>query len=150
MKINCEIIACSDVAHLQQIYTGFNILHRRGFLNLRQTIPPEFLNKDVLAQGWTDYKFYNTQVVINDTIKVCYDLHDWEWIDEDILRETDFYFKRGYNAEYLANVAERGKVFPLGLNYPVASSGMDLFKFDRAKFYPPTDKLKTIAKGFAN
>lgn len=147
MKIDCEIVAVSDAEHLQQIYTGFNLLHRRGFLNLRQTIPPELLKNKNAPDRWVNYKFFNVKVVINGKTTVCYDTHDWNWIDEDVLRETDFYFKRSYDARYLSQLKEKDKVFPLGFNYEVTSPGKDLFRLERAAFYETKDKIKTIAKG---
>ncbi len=147
MKLDCELVSVSDAEHLQQIYTGFNLLYRQGFLNLRQTIPPEFLQNKTAPDRWVNYKFFNVKVIINGKTTVCYDTHDWNWIDEDVLRETDFYFKRSYDARYLSELKEKDKVFPLGFNYEVTSPGKDLFRLERAAFYETKDKIKTIAKG---
>lgn len=147
MKLSCELIACSDVEHLQQVYTGFSMLHRKGFLELKQTIPKEFLQNKNEANRWVNYKFFNTKVIINEKVKICYDTHDWNWIDEEILREVDFYFKRSYDENYLAQLEEKDKVFSLGLNYRVSSSERDNFKLERAAFYDGKEKIKTIIKG---
>lgn len=147
MNFNCELVAYSDVEHLQQIYTGFSLLDRQGFLKLKQTIPPEFLQNKNTFNRWTDYKFFNAKVVINGEITVFYDTHDWNWIDEEILREADFYFKRSYDADYVSQLQEKSKVFPLGLNYQVASSEKDSFKLARAAFHGGRDKIKAIVKG---
>jgi len=147
MKIDCEIVAVSDAPHLQQIYTGFNLLHRQGFLKLKQTLPCEFLENKNAPDRWENYRFVNAKVVVNGEITVCYDTHDWNWIDEEVLRETDFYFKRSYDAGYLSGLKEKEKVFPLGLNYSVSSPGTDLFKLERAAFYNGKDRIKTIVKG---
>jgi hypothetical protein len=146
MKINCELIVSSDVGHLRQIYTGFSLLHRRNFLKLKQTIPTEFLRKKNDPKRWTDYKFFNTTAIINDKIRVCYDLHDWNWIDEEILREADFYFKRSYDENFVSQLKEREKVFPLGLNYQVSSGETDTFQLQRAAFYGGAEKLKAVVK----
>lgn len=146
MKFSCELITCSDVEHLQQIYTGFSILHRKGFLELKQTIPTEFLQNKNDANRWVDYKFFNATVIINEKVKICYDTHDWNWIDEEILREVDFYFKRSYDEDYLSQFKEKNKVFPLGLNYQVSNSDIDFFKLQRATFYNRQDKIKNVAK----
>jgi hypothetical protein len=90
MKLVCELIAVSDVEHLQQIYTGFNLLRKQGFLTLKQTIPGEFLQNKNAPNRWTDYKFFNTKVIVDGKTIVFYDTHDWNWIDEEILREADF------------------------------------------------------------
>ncbi len=69
MKINCELIANSDVEHLQQIYTGFSILHGGGFLKLKQTIPNMFLQNKNDLNRWVDYKFFNAIVIVNENIR---------------------------------------------------------------------------------
>lgn len=146
MKLACELFANSDVGHLQQIYAGYGLLHQSGFLDLTQTIPAEFLRDKNDPDRWTDYKFFNTKVVLNNQITVRYDLHDWNWIDEDILRKSDFYFKRSFDAGYISQIGEKAKVFPLGLNYQVTSSGRDFFKLQRSRFYSGKARLKAIIK----
>jgi len=146
MKLNCAMIAASDVEHLQQIYTGFAKLHREGKISLRQTIPSE-AKKARGTDRWVNYKFFNTTVIINGTTRVCYDTHDWNWIDEGILAECDFYFKRSYDPQFISTLANGRKVFPLGLNYQVASSEFDIFKLKRAAFYSGKDRIKATLKG---
>ena len=58
MDLKCELIVESDVEHLQQIYAGFSILHRKGFLELKQTISEEFLLKNSKSNNWDDYNFF--------------------------------------------------------------------------------------------
>ncbi len=147
MKPICELLAISDVEHLQQIYTGFSLLHKQGFLNLKQTIPREFLQNKNASNRWTDYKFFNTKVVVNGKTNVCFDTHDWNWIDEEILREVDFYFKRSYDAQYISKLEEKDKVFPLGLNYQVSNPEKDSFKLARSAFYGGKSKIKAAIKG---
>lgn len=146
MAIKCELIVNSDVEHLRQIYTGFSLLHRQGFLELKQTIPNEFLQNKNDSRRWVDYKFYNTKAILNEKITVCYDTHDWNWIDEEILREADFYFKRSYDESFISQLKEKEKVFPLGLNYQVSSSERDVFQLQRTAFYAGKDKLKALIK----
>ncbi len=147
MKIDCEIIANSDVEHLQQIYTGFSRLHREGHLNLRQTIAHfDRLDRNT-PNRWSDYRYFNTTVVIDGEITVTYDMHDWNWIDEEILNRSDFYFKRSYDADYIASLDGSEKVFPLGLNFAVTSAERDPFKLKRATFYEGSAWLKAVLKG---
>lgn len=146
MKLDCEIEVRSDVEHVKQIYAGFSLLHRSGFLSLKQVIPKEALQNREDPDRWTDYKFFNVKAVINGSIKVLYDLHDWNWIDEDILGQVDFYFKRGFDREYISGLKDAAKVFPLGLNYPVSTDTADLFKLRRSVLYPGKDRVKAIAK----
>ena len=146
MNLNCEIIVNSDVEHLRQIYTGYNLLHQKGFLTLKQTIPGEFLQNKDAANRWVDYRFFNTKVVLNQKIRLCYDTHDWNWIDEEILHETDFYFKRSYDPKYVSSLAEKDKIFRLGLNYSVSSSTRDFFRLRRTRFFSGKEKLRSIVK----
>ncbi len=140
------MIAGSDVEHLQQIYTGFARLHREDKIALRQTIPSE-AKKARGADRWVNYKFFNTTVIINGTTRVCYDTHDWNWIDEEILAGCDLYFKRSYDPQFISTLKDGGKVFPLGLNYQVASAEFDIFKLKRAAFYSGKDWIKATLKG---
>ena len=146
MKPKCKIVAISDVEHLQQIYTGFSMLHYEGRIDLSQEIPAEFTRNKTDETRWSDYKFYNTTVILNDRIKICYDLHDRNWIDEKILADVDFYFKRSFDPAHIATLGDKDKVFPLGLNYHVTSPRRDLFKLQRSAFYGGKDKLKTILR----
>ena len=109
MNLECEIIVNSDVEHLQQIYAGYSLLDQKGFLNLKQSIPTEFLQNKTVPNRWVDYNFFNTKVIINGNITICYDLHDWNRIDEEILRESDFYFKRSYDEKYVAQLSQKIK-----------------------------------------
>ena len=136
----------SDAEHLQQIYTGFKLLDDKNIVNLKQIIPKEFLLNKQDSTRWDDYEFFNITVIINHKIRVCYDTHDWNWIDESVLRGVDFYFKRSYDENYLAQLNEKHKVFPLGLNYQVSSDKVDLFRLKRAAFYAGKDKIKLILK----
>ena len=132
MKLMCEMIVASDIEHLQQIYTGFSMLHQKGFLRLKQTIPAKFLQNKTAASRWTDYKYFNTRVILNNEITITYHTHDWNWIDESILSDSDFYFKRSFDPKYISQLKERQKVFPLGLNYQVFSSSRDRFSLQRS------------------
>lgn len=147
MAIKCELIVNSDVEHLRQIYAGFSFLHRQGFLELKQTIANESLQNKRDANRWVNYKFFNAKAILNGKTSVCYDTHDWNWIDEEILRGVDFYFKRSYDENFVSQLKEREKVFPLGLNYQVSSGERDVFQLERAAFYGGKDKIKALVKG---
>lgn len=147
MKLKCELIVNSDVEHLRQIYAGFSALHRQGFLRLKQTIPHEFLQNKSDADRWLNYKFFNAKVILNEKITVIYDAHDWNWIDEEILSEADFYFKRSYDEKFVSQLKDGKKVFPLGLNYQVTNNERDEFQMQRSAFYSGKDRIKAFIKG---
>ena len=146
MNLDCELIINSDVEHLRQIYTGFSLLHKQGWLRLKQTIPREFLRGRTKADRWTNYRFFNAKVILNNKTVVIYDTHDWNWIDEKILSGADFYFKRSYDEKFVSQLKDGAKVFPLGLNYQVVSSEHDIFQLKRAAFYLGTSRDKAIIK----
>jgi hypothetical protein len=146
MNLGCEIVVNSEVEHLRQIYAGYALLHQQKVLNLKQIIPREALRSKTKPNRWTDYRFFNAKVIFNKKTVILYDLHDRNLIDEGILREADFYFKRSYDADYVSQLAEREKVFPLGLNYPVSVSQIDLFRLQRAALYRGKEKFKAIMK----
>jgi hypothetical protein len=143
----CELIASSDVGHLQQIYTGFARLHRAGRVKLHQTVPDEARIDRRNPNRWTAYQFYNTKVIVNGEKTVVYDTHDWNWIDEKILAGCDHYFKRSYDPQYVSALSEAGKVSPLGLNYQVASDKFDVFTIRRSALYSGRERLKAVLKG---
>lgn len=144
-RLACELIACGDGDHVQQIYTGFALLHRRGVLTLRQTIPGDCLLNKTDPGRWVDYRFSNVTVTVNGR-SVCYDMHDRNWIDQEKLASVDFYFKRSFDPPYVTRLPEGRKVFPLGLNYPVTSAGYDPFRLQRSAFYAGPGRLKTAIK----
>ena len=144
-RLECELIAYGDGEHVQQIYTGFNLLHRQGVISVKQTIPPDCLLNKTDPARWVDYRFSNVRAVV-DGATVCYDLHDWNWIDERLLSEVDFYFKRSFDPQHVATLRERRKVFPLGLNYPVRSAVADPLRFRRSAFYAGGARVKAILK----
>lgn len=148
MTFKCELIVNSDVEHLRQIYTGFSLLHRMGFLKLTQTIPNEFLQNKANPNRWVNYKFYNTKAILDEKIVVYYDTHDWNWIDEKLLSEADFYFKRSYDKNFIQQLKDGAKVFPLGLNYQVSDFERNFFQLQRTAFYRGKDKVKAILKAF--
>lgn len=146
-NVDCEIEVYSDVDHLKQVYAGFSLLDRFGMLKLRQVIPKLASRNLSDPDKLTDYKYFNTKVILNGAISIVYDMHDRNWIDQKILAGVDFYFKRSFDSEYLSGLSEGNKVFPLGLNYPVSTDHVDIFKIRRSSLYSGKARIKAIAKG---
>lgn len=137
---------------IQQIFTGFSLLSRCGYITLRQKFLPDEGKIVARSKHWADYHFYNLIVTINGKFRVCYDTHDWNWIDRDVLSAVDFYFKRSYDEKYLESEflqSDRLKLFPMGLNYHVESTGFDRFKIQRSRLFAGKERLKMILKGIA-
>ena len=130
-RIKCTLIVHSNSPHLQLIYTGFFMLYKSGLIDINQKIL-----KDVVIRprvnGYRNEKLSHLCVILNNHIKIHYDLLDGWPVDQHYLNEADFYFKRSYSPSYLENIKEqRAKIFPLGLNYTVYPNYFDRFQLQR-------------------
>lgn len=108
-RIKCNLILHSKVKHLNQIYSGFVDLSKKGII-------------EILKEENYDTQKQILEVVINDNIKVIFDTMD----EQDFYATTvmkisniDYYFKRSFKS-YEANKYSF-KAYPLGLNYDVYS-----------------------------
>jgi hypothetical protein len=132
-KIKCTLIAHSISRHLQHIYTGFNLLHKRGIIDVSQEIVKENMLDDTKEQHLRDHKHAQLKVILNDTINIFYDTHDSGEIDEQQLATTDYYFKRSYSTAFLQPLGQqKEKVYPMGLYYPILPNGFDKLGVQRA------------------
>jgi hypothetical protein len=129
--LTCHLFVQSNLAHLQQVYTGFHRLHRRGVIRLSQTLIAPTTNDPARPPHLRDAWRAHLQVVVNDRLKLFYDVHDSFEIDELALARSDAYFKRSYAPHFARTPAYRGKVFPLGLNYHVFDDAADPFDLQR-------------------
>ena len=131
---NCEIEFCPS-PHLTQIYDGFARLNKKGFITLKSKRIKLEHSKPVI------------KVIVNNKYTLIYDTLDGlNWTDgslEENLNyftsnlECDFYFKRSFKPE-LQDHLRKGKLYPLGLNYP----------FDYEGTYPLTlpERVKAFVK----
>jgi len=124
MTYSCQLISSSNAAHLQQLYTGFAALNRSNYLNLRWTPPA--------ACGEPDPGQHALIAVLNDGLRVAYDVIDAHEIDRDLLARVDLYFKRSCAFHYPELAPrEAAKIRPLGLNYEVYPDDIDLSGINR-------------------
>jgi hypothetical protein len=113
---------------LQQLYTGFHLLQRTGFLRLSQQIrrtPVRYLND---APHLRDAGHAHLDVIVEPRLRLHFDTHDAQEVALGELEDCDFYFKRSYLPAAVASLAahQRGKVLPLGLNYRVLPDVVDV------------------------
>jgi hypothetical protein len=110
---------------LQQIYSGFSELDRKGLVNIVIDYQEEkdrvFVTKPLL------------RVDINEKVKVIYDTLDgYNFIDNEsidgnlrylskVLEGVDFYFKRSFSPNINSRLQLKDRMCPLGLNYLVSS-----------------------------
>jgi hypothetical protein len=136
-KITCELFSRPYSLHLEQLYTGFGILYRKGIIQLIQRI----------CKG--DVETSHLKVVMNGESVLYYDTEDSPEINNEVLKEVDFYFKRSYSDEEIGklNDREKEKIFPLGLNYPVFSRGFDALLIKRVAVQKGIGKLLAFVEG---
>lgn len=131
--ISCKLICSSNSGHIQQIYTGFFMLYKRGLIDLSQQIKKDHNNLNHL------------QVIVNKKVKVYYDMHDGCRISEKYLDESDFYFKRSFNPAHCKYLGEKArKIRPLGLNYYVLPDALDRFALPRSLFLEDNKRKKAV------
>ncbi len=132
-QISCRLLYQSGSPHLQQLYTGFHLLHRAGFLRLsqqRRRTPIRYRND---APHLRDAGHAHLNAVVERNLRVHFDTHDAQEIALGELDECEVYFKRSYSAAVVNSLPaeQRVKMRPLGLNYRVLPEVMDGFAIRR-------------------
>jgi hypothetical protein len=131
--ISCRLLYQSGSSHLQQLYTGFQLLHRGGFIRLSQELRRTPCRYENDAPHLRDAGHAHLDVLLDGRLRLHFDTHDAREIALGELGSCDFYFKRSYLAAEVAALAasQRGKVRPLGLNYRVLPDTKDFFAIRR-------------------
>jgi hypothetical protein len=119
--ISCRLLYRSASHHLQQVYTGFRLLQRSGFLRLSQQrlcLPVRYHSD---APHLRDAGHAHLDALVEGKLRLHFDTHDAQEIALGELESCDFYFKRSYLPAVIESLpaSERHKVLPLGLNYRV-------------------------------
>src|SRR5271157_4883208 len=109
MTIKCELLCPSSKYKLTQLFTGFGLLEKAGMIQLQLE-----KDKDYLI-GYHSKE--SMKVVLNDEIKIIYDIYDGDTIYPDELAWCDLYFKKSYNPEKVNSLNLTKKVLPLGFYY---------------------------------
>jgi len=101
--VKVKIFMESNLAHTQQVYTGFSMLRDIGIIDL------ELVKGDRLSMV---SPFIRLEI---EGKSICFDLSDThEFQSQELLNSCDIYFKRMLLKEH-----ETQKIQPYGLNYPV-------------------------------
>lgn len=124
VSIKCTLFCHSLSAHVQQLYTGFNILSEERILKVKQKIDrePSIANSNNQFEKSERHAHLSVEVSLGkERIQIFYDTHDRKEIAEDCLQSHDLYFKRSYSKQYIKKYhSKRGNdIYPLGLNYLV-------------------------------
>ena len=75
-----------------------------------------------------------------------YDTHVSFEVDAGILATVDIYFKRSYFEHAIRQLDLKHRVFPLGLNYPVYSDGVDVFAMERAALHKGFGRFRVLMR----
>lgn len=131
-RLHCELICHSNSKHLQYVFTGFALLARRGLIDLRQSIVKQSAVLPQRVQHLRTARHAHLRVVVDGRLRLHYDTHDSEEIDEEYFEQADHYFKRSYSRAYVERAGyDMGKIHPLGLYYEVYPNGLDLRRYSR-------------------
>jgi hypothetical protein len=119
---------------VQQLYTGFHLLARSGFVDLSQEprrTPIRYLND---APHLKNAAHAHLDALLEGKLRLHFDTHDAQEIALGELDSCDFYFKRSYLPAVVDSLpgSQRRKVLPLGLNYRVLPDSVDTFAMRRA------------------
>lgn len=127
--IRCRLLYQSTGPHLQQLYTGFLMLHEGGAIRLSQERRRKKTEYPSGAQHLADAFHAHLDAIVDGKIKIHFDTHDGPDIATGELDDCDFYFKRSYSPSVIATLPleQRNRIEPLGLNYRVLPNGVDWF-----------------------
>lgn len=101
--IKVKIFMESNIAHTQQVYTGFSMLRDIGIIDLELVKGDKLPVSSPLIRAQIENK------------SICFDLSDTHaFQSKELLNSCDIYFKRMLLKEH-----ESSKIQPYGFNYPV-------------------------------
>lgn len=121
----------ADEPHLQQIYTGFSMLARRGELRMRQHLHPTTFF-DPSKPGHLSDSLASHLLVECDGVRIAYDVHDAGEIAPELLARADIYFKRSWEQKFVDACAHPERILPLGANVWVHDTPVDVHALKRA------------------
>lgn len=134
----------SNGIHVQQIYTGFSLLKKSGYLILAENYNSERIRKNKKL-GFKSSFSRCVNVKIGD-VKICYDMNDNPYFTQEFLESSDFYFKRSYAKEIVENQGVlSSRIHPYGFNYLVYP---DSFDWSGLKRNFRVSNLRTAIKNF--
>lgn len=137
MKPEVVVHFNSTIAHSSQIFTGLEILKADGKINLNYEL------------ALAEIPFNKLRVSYKGK-RVIFDMADDSFVDEELLKSSDFYVKRML---LKSDFMESGKLFPFGLNYSVMAPNpffksvwkKDLRLYNYAvKYHPTISKLLAV------
>ncbi|MCX6026684.1 MAG: hypothetical protein NTY23_10580 [Chloroflexi bacterium] len=134
--IHATVFCRSLSPHLTQSLTGLVLLHRAGIIRLKQVLIRRGQGDErASVYGPTAHEAH-LLLLLEDSVRVYYDMQDAQDINLSAAEGVDLYFKRSYAREAIPP-ALRARVHPYGLNYAVYADGRDGFEIRRRLFFEP-------------
>jgi hypothetical protein len=130
-KFPCTLTCRSNGPHIQQIYVGFGMLADAGIIAMRQHLERTQLDDDNRPPHLRDVRAGYLEVDAGG-IRLAYDVHDADEIDEALLKDADFYFKRSWNAAAVNRSSAPDRVLPLGANVWINAEAPDFLGLKRS------------------
>lgn len=130
---SCKILFNNSpgYTHISQIIAGYKMLADRGMIRIEKAVP----YRDFRADGNYEHSGI-VEVSFKDAV-IAYDLadgyqsiHRKDVFDRQMDR-LDFYFKRSFDPAFHAQMRNKSKILPLGLNYLCTCKGNPYDRFYR-------------------
>ncbi len=145
-QIKCTLYCHSRSLHIQQLYTGFDILAENGIVKLGQ----EFVNCGKNGALHNRYPKSAAHLAVEllsgnkQKLILYFDNLDSREIDEHDLQNCDIYFKRSFSPNYISEQRSeyKDKIYPLGLNYWVLPNSFSMTTLHRNVSLPDSVRGK--------
>lgn len=150
--INCTLFCHSISPHVQQLYTGFNMLSEAGLLEVKQILKNKTTRKQTvnLQDARQAHLSVNISCGKENLIRLYYDNHDSMEISQEGLKKHDIYFKRSFSKKYIDTFFPERKedIYPLGLNYKVLPNRFNPLTLSREISLSNSlrDKIKALVR----
>lgn len=145
-QIKCTLHCHSRSSHLQQLYTGFDMLAENGIIKLSQ----KFVNSGKTGAPQNKYLKHAAHLVVElssgekQKLILYFDNVDSRGIDENNLQNCDIYFKRSFSRSYIneRHSEYKDNIYPLGLNYWVLPNRFNMTTLHRNVSLPSSARGK--------
>lgn len=144
-KIKCQLEVISNSNHVQQIYCGLELLAKTNEIELVQKFDKESGRYKKNCQQPYSIHSGGVKLIVNDSIKVYYDINDGEKLDLEELKWCDYYFKRSFSTEIHGVISD--KVKPFDLNYMVKTNHISWQAIQRSwRMSTGKERIKNILR----
>ena len=117
MMTSCTLLLDSNSHHLQQLFTGLELLAKSKKILFKQVIDSrsELFKKNASLPN--SLHSSGIRLIVNNRINLYVDVSDSHEVNKDILVWADVYLKRSFNSDIHRHISN--KIKPLDLNYMV-------------------------------